>query len=59
MHIGILEDDAALASHVLKVIESQNHTGAIFPTAKAFFAAAKGIPLTCLCSTGGCPTKTA
>ena len=41
MHIGILEDDEPLASHVLKVIESQSHTGAIFPTAKAFFAAVK------------------
>ncbi len=41
MHIGILEDDATLARHVLQMIESQGHSGAIFPNAKAFSAALK------------------
>lgn len=41
MHIGILEDEPTLANHVLQVLQTQGHTGAIFPTAKAFFAALK------------------
>lgn len=41
MHIGILEDEAILANHVLQVLQTQGHTGTIFPTAKAFFAALK------------------
>ncbi len=41
MHIGILEDDATLARHVLQMIESHGHSGAIFPSAKAFSAALK------------------
>lgn len=41
MHIGILEDESALANHVLQVLQTRGHTGAIFPTAKAFFAALK------------------
>ncbi len=41
MHIGILEDEPILAQHVLEVLQTQAHTGMIFPTAKAFFAALK------------------
>ena len=41
MHIGILEDEPALANHVLQMLQTQGHTGAIFLTAKAFFGALK------------------
>lgn len=41
MHIGILEDEPALANHVLQMLQTQGHTGAIFLTAKAFFSALK------------------
>ena len=41
MHIGILEDEPALARHVLEVIESRGHTGAMFHSAKTFFPALK------------------
>lgn len=41
MHIGILEDEPALANHVLQMLQTHGHTGAIFLTPKAFFAALK------------------
>lgn len=41
MHIGILEDEPVLAGHVLQVLQTQGHTGTIFPTAKAFIAGLK------------------
>ncbi len=38
MFIGILEDETTLAEHVLEVVQSQGHTGAIYNTAKAFLS---------------------
>lgn len=38
MFIGILEDEATLAEHVLEVVKTQGHTGVVYPNAKAFLA---------------------
>ncbi len=39
MHIGILEDDQLLASHLAEVLESAGHTSAIFSSARSFLPA--------------------
>ena len=41
MHIGILEDEPALADYVLEVVATRGHTGTVFHSAKAFFSGVK------------------